>query len=155
MKLVLYLYRRFVPVFVGALVFFCFVLELVDLLMNLWKFITNQADPMAVLHLMILYIPKTISFSVPLAILFGASYTLSDFYANNELVAVFASGVSLFRFTVPLLLFSFVLSFGMFFFEDSIVVPTYAKKQEMQKVLLKQKKKKNNDRIVVLDDGGK
>ncbi len=154
MKLTVYLYRRFISVFFGALFFFCFVLELVDLLMNLWKFITNQADPVAVAHVLLLYIPKAASFSIPLAILFAASYTLSAFYANNELIAVFASGISLFRFTCPLLALSFILSFGMFFFEDTVVVPTYAKKQELQKFLLKQQATMNNDRIVVLAEGG-
>ncbi len=154
MKLAVYICRRFIPVFLGALVFFVFALELVDLLMNLWKYIVNQAPVFSVAHVLMLYAPKSLSYAVPLAVLFAASYTLSGFYANNELIAVFASGISLFRFTLPLLLLSLLLSFGEFFFEDTVVVPTYAKKQELQKTLLKQTSTKNNDRIVVLSEGG-
>ena len=74
MKLTGYLYRRFLPVFIGSLAFFSFVLILVDLLMNLWKFIQNQATVSAVLNLMLLYVPKTLWYAMPVAILFSSSY---------------------------------------------------------------------------------
>jgi lipopolysaccharide export system permease protein len=154
MKLVEYLYRKFIPLFIGALVFFSFVLVLVELLMNLWSFISNQVPGLTVMHLMLLYVPKTIWYSAPLAILFAVSYTLSDFYANNELIAVFASGIPLINFTLPLLVFSVILSFGMFFFEDLVVVPTYAKKTAEQQTALKLEKSANNDKIVVLGESG-
>jgi lipopolysaccharide export system permease protein len=82
------------------------------------------------------------------------SYTLSDLYAKNELTAVFASGVSLFHFTLPLLLLSLALSFGLFFFEDRVVVPTYAKKNELQDSLLNKTQSLNNDRIVIITQQG-
>ncbi|MDE5898728.1 MAG: LptF/LptG family permease [Treponemataceae bacterium] len=154
MKLVVYLFRRFLPIFFGALGFFSLVLVLVDLLMNLWKFIQNEAPALQVAYLMLLYIPKTIWYAIPLGILFAVSYTLSDLYANNELTAVFASGVSLLRFTMPLLVFSVVMSFALFFFEDNVVVPTYAHKQQLQGTLLQEEKSLNNDSIVVLSDNG-
>lgn len=154
MRFVIYLYRRFLPVFFGSIFFFCLVLILVDLLMNLWSFISQEVAPVDIMRVMVLYIPKTLSFSLPLSILFAVSYTLSDLYAKNELTAIFASGVSLFHFTLPLLILSLVLSFGLFFFEDRIVVPTYAKKNELQDSLLNQTKSLNNDRIVIITNRG-
>lgn len=154
MKLIKYLFKRFSPIFIGALGFFALVLVMVDLLMNLWKFIQNDVPPLQVAYLMLLYIPKTVWYAVPLAVLFAVAYTLSDLYANNELTAVFASGVSLSRFTMPLLVFSLVMSFALFFFEDRIVVPTYAKKKDLQKVLLQEEQSMNNDSVVVLSDSG-
>ena len=154
MVLVKYLFKRFTPIFIGALGFFSLVLVMVDLLMNLWKFIQNDVPPLQVAYLMLLYIPKTIWYAVPLGVLFAVAYTLSDLYANNELTAVFASGVSLSHFTMPLLTFSLILSFALFFFEDRLVVPTYAKKKDLQKVLLQEEKSMNNDSVVVLSDSG-
>jgi lipopolysaccharide export system permease protein len=154
MTLVKYLYKRFMPVFIGAVAFFSLVLVLVDLLMNLWKFIQNQIPVMQVFMLMLYYVPKTIWYAVPLGILFASSFTLSSLYADNELTAVFASGVSLFKFTLPLLCFSFVMSFALFFFEDKLVVNSYARKTEMQSRMMKEEKSLNNDRIVVLAEGG-
>lgn len=154
MRFVIYLYRRFLPVFLGSIFFFALVLVLVDLLMNLWSFISQEVAPRDILRVIVLYIPKTLSFSLPLSILFAVSYTLSDLYAKNELTAVFASGVSLFHFTLPLLLLSLALSFGLFFFEDRVVVPTYAKKNELQDSLLNKTQSLNNDRIVIITKQG-
>lgn len=154
MKLVYYLFKKFIPLFVGALAFFSLVLVLVDLLMNLWNYISNQVPGAMVGKIMLLYLPKTVWYATPLAMLFAVSYSLSDFYANNELVAIFASGVPLIRFAMPLLVFSFLMSIGLFFFEDVLVVPTYSQKTVLQEAALNKEKSMNNDKIVVLGEGG-
>lgn len=154
MKLIGYILKRFIPLFLGSILFFSMVLLLVDLLMNLWSFISNQIPAKTVLYLMALYLPKTIWYAAPLGILFATSYTLSDFYTHNELTAIFASGVSLIKFTYPLLIFSLMLSFAMVLFEDKVVVPTYSKKTELQTSILNKEKSKNNDNIVILGDFG-
>lgn len=155
MKLIKYLFRKFTPIFIGSLAFFALVLVLVDLLMNIQKFIQNDAPSQQVFLLMLYYTPKTIWYALPLAILFAVSYTLSDFYASNELTAIFASGVSLFRFTFPLLILSVFLSVGMFLFEDYVVVPTFAKKKSLQSTLLAEEKNFDNNSVVVLSENGK
>lgn len=155
MKLVQYLFKRFLPLFIGALLFFALVLVLVDLLMNLWNYISNQVPMTTVFRILLLYIPKTIWYATPLAILFAVAYTLSDFYASNELIAVFASGVPLVKFTAPLLIFSFLMSFALFFFDDKLVVPTYGEKTKLQDTALKKEQSLDNDKIVVISEGGR
>lgn len=154
MKLVKYLFKRFIPVFIGALILFSLSLALVDLFMNLWKYIQNEIPALQVAHIMALYMPKTIWYAVPLGILFAVSYTLSNLYATNELTALFASGVSLLRFTMPLLIFSVFMSFALFFFEDKVVVPTYSMKKRLQSTLLQENKSLNNESVVVLSNSG-
>ncbi len=155
MTLIKYIFKKFLPVFFGALIFFSMVLVLVDLLMNLWQFIQNEVAVKDVGRIMLYYIPKTLWYSVPLAILFASSFTLSNLYAGNELEALFSCGVSLFRFTLPMLIFSFAMSFALFFFENRIVVPTYSKKVTLQNTVLGVEKSLNNDRIVILSDQGR
>ena len=154
MKIVEYLFRKVIPLFLGALLFFGLVLVMVDLMMNLWNFISNGVPGLKVLRIMALYIPKCLWYATPIAILFAVSYTLSDLYANNELIAIFASGISLTRFTFPLLVFAFGMSFALFFFDDKVVVPTYAKKTAEQEEALKKDKSLNNDKIVILSENG-
>lgn len=155
MTLQYYLFKKFLPIFIGAISFFSFVLVLLDLLMNIWSYISSEIPVMQVLYIELLYIPKTISFSIPLAVLFASSYVLSDLYAKNELTSIFASGVSLLRFTLPLLVFAFIFSIGLFYFEDRIVVPTYAKNIQVEDSALRKNLSKNNDRIVLLEDNGR
>lgn len=155
MKLHLYLFRRFVPIFLGSLGFFALVLNLVDLLMNLTSYLQNEAGAADVLKVILLYLPKTVWYAIPLGILFAVAYTLSDLYASNELTAVFSSGISLIHFTYPLLVFALFLSFALFAFENYVVVPTYSKKVTIQNSLLKKEKSLNKNNIVVISDGGK
>ena len=124
MKMLIYLYKKFIPVFLGSLVFFCMILSITDLFINLWSYIAREVSLEIVGKIMLYFLPKTIWYSVPIAVLFAVAYTLSDLYAKNELTAIFASGISLLKFTMPLLIFSVVASFGLFFFDDFVVVPT-------------------------------
>lgn len=155
MTLLYYIFKKFIPIFVGAMSFFSFVLVLLDLLINIWSYISSEIPVVQILYIEMMYIPKTVSFAIPLSILFASSYVLSDLYAKNELTSIFASGVSLLRFTLPLLFFGFIASIGLFFFEDRLVVPTYAKKIEAENIALRKNLSKNNDRIVLLSENGR
>lgn len=154
MKLHRYLFRRFLPIFFGSLGFFALVLVLVDLLMNLTSYLQNEATVNQVLMVMILYLPKTIWYAMPLGILFAVAYTLSELYANNELTAIFSSGVSLIMFVYPLLIFSILMSVFLFLFENYLVVPTSTKKTALQNTLLHKEASLNKNNIVVISDSG-
>ena len=155
MKLIIYIYKKIFPIFLGSVFFFSLVLNLVDLFINISKYLQLQAPVESVLKVMELYIPKTLWYSIPMGMLFATSFTLSDLYANNELEALFASGVSLFRFTFPLLVLSILLSIGMFYFENIVVVPTYEQKVNLQNKILNIKTIADNSRIIVISDNGR
>jgi len=140
--------------FLGAMMFFSLVLNLVDLFMHIANYLQNNCSVKDIFLVMFYYTPKTLWYAVPVAMLFAVSYTLSDMYANNELEALFASGVSLFRFTYPVLVFSVVMSFGLFFFENRCVVQTYEKKQKLQDELLNKTVSANNNDVIVISDNG-
>jgi lipopolysaccharide export system permease protein len=150
-----YLLRKFSGFFAGALIFASLVLVLIDLMMNLWQFLLNAVPVRQIVYLMLLYVPKCLFYAIPFAILFGACFALSDLYARNELIAVYAAGVSLFKFTRSLILFSFIFSFALFAFENYIVVPTYAKKVAFQNELLNRQQSLNQDRLVVISEAGR
>ena len=156
MKLVLYLFKKILPIFLGALLFFALVLNLVDLFMNIASYLQNSAPPLEIFKVMVYYLPKTVWYALPVAMLFSTSYVLSDMYAHNELEALFASGVSLLRFTLPILIISLFMSFGLFFFENKVVVQNYEKKVSLQNALLnKASVKENNVDVIVLSENGK
>ncbi len=155
MKLVIYLLRKVIPLFFGAMFFFALVLNLVDLFMNIATYLQNNCTAKDMLLVMAYYVPKTIWYAVPVAILFSTSYALSEMYASNEIQALLASGVSLFRFTLPLLIVSLAMAYGLFVFENKFVVQTYEKKTTLQDTLLEKKKNENNNDVIVLSDNGR
>ena len=155
MKLAVYMLRRFFVVFLASVFFFTLVLLLTDLLMNIWGYISNEAEPALVARILLYYVPKSLWYSVPISVLFAIAYMLSDFYAKNELLALFASGISLFRFTFPLVIIGIVMSVAMFFLDDRLVTKTYAEKVRLQEQALHKETSANNTDVVVLGEGGK
>lgn len=155
MKLVIYLFKKVIPLFLGAMFFFALVLNLVDLFMNIATYLQNNCSGKDIMLVMAYYVPKTIWYAVPVAILFSTSYALSEMYAANEIQALLASGVSLFRFTVPLLIMSLFMAYGLFVFENKFVVQTYEKKTSLQNTLLQKTKNENNTDVIVLSDNGR
>ena len=133
MKLVIYLFKKIIPLFFGAALFFSLILNIVDLFMHIATYLQNNCSMKDVFMVLVYYTPKTLWYAVPVAILFSTSYTLSDMYAHNELEALFASGVSLIKFTMPVLILSFLLSIGLFVFENKLVVWTFEKKTTLFK----------------------
>jgi len=149
-----YLMGQFIPVCLAALFFFVFLLELGDLFTNLWKYLSNGVAVGQILHVLVLYAPKCISWSMPMAVLFAASYTMGNMYARNELTSIFSSGYSLYTLILPLLVFGFMLSVGMFFFEDQIVIHSLSAKNNLNRKLLNQSESLSNTNIVVLSSSG-
>ncbi len=155
MKFALYILKKVLPFCFVSLIFIALILNLVDLFMNISKYLEMEAPAREVLRVMIYYIPKTVWYAGPIAFLFSVTYVLSDLYAKNEMEAVFASGVSLFKFMLPVFLFAIVLSVGMFFWEDKLVFSNLEKKTSLQNQLLGEEVSANNENIVVISDSAK
>ncbi len=149
-----YLLQQFIPVCIVSLVFFVFLLELGDLFANLWKYLANDVPLSSVMHVMWLFVPKCVSFSMPLSVLFASSYTMGMMYARNELTIVFTSGYPLHFLVIPLLITGLILSFCMFFFEDRVVIHSLAQKNTENRRLIQQKESLSNTNIVVLSKAG-
>ncbi|MBN2618720.1 MAG: LptF/LptG family permease [Spirochaetales bacterium] len=122
----------FIPTFIGALSFFVLLLQVIDLFSNISQYINEEVPLKVILQIVIFYIPKAINTSLPMALLFSISYTMGNLYSNNELIAIFSSGIKLIRFVYPLILFGLILSIFGFYFDNKIVISTYSKKNELQ-----------------------
>ncbi len=155
MKLFQLLFKKFIPVLFVSLLFFVLLLSLADIFINIWAYMSHAVPVLTVLRITVYFIPKALWYAVPIAMLFATAYVLSDFYAKNELLAVFASGVSLFKFTLPLLILSAIMSVGLFLFDEYVVVPSYAKKTSLQAQALNRDITFSNDHIVIMADEGK
>ncbi len=141
-----------IPVFFVSLSFFVLLLEMVDLFSNLWRYLNQDVSLANILLIQTLYLPKCVSYSIPIALLFSIAYSLGEFYSKNELIAVFGAGVSLYRFIVPMLALGFFLSFAGFFFEESLVIETYKDKNSLVNTVLNANTTFSNSNITILGD---
>ena len=147
------LVRLFLPVFAISTVFFVLVLQLMDLFTNLWRYLAQDTGFLIIMQIAVLYLPKCVSFALPIALLFSIAFTLGNLYANNELIAIFASGFSLYRLILPLLLIGAALSVGSFFFEDLVVIDTLQLKKELFQQTVRQSVSLSNSNVTVIAEG--
>ena len=148
------IFKDLIPVFFVALVFFVMVLQLLDIFNNLWKFLNNDVPLATVFRISLLYVPKCVSYVLPVSILFSVTYTLGNYYANNELIAILNSGISLFRLSLPVLLLGLFVSLGSFLFDQYLVIETFRLKNEMTSELTGSRVNYNNSQVTIMTERG-
>jgi len=150
-----YLLRQFFPLFFIAIFLFVFLLLLIDLFSNIFRYMNNEVPVLTILQLSLYFIPKSISYSMPISLLFASAYTLGDLYAKNELTSVFSSGIPFWRLCVPFIIVGFFASIFSFFLDDKIVIPVMKAKNEISRRALRQHVTESNSNIVIKARSGK
>lgn len=118
------------------------VVVIADLFGQLDMYLSKNLSAPEILKLTALLIPKAIWFTMPFVIMFGIIMAISNFYQSNELIAIFTSGISYARFTMPIIIFSVFLSILMIFIDSfGVIYAMRYREQEMQKI----NSKKNDD----------
>ncbi|MFN0118622.1 MAG: LptF/LptG family permease [Elusimicrobiota bacterium] len=113
MILSVYFFRQFIPSFFFGSVLFMFVLmldklfDIVDLLFN------KGVNPLIVGKLFLMFIPTILPLTFPMALLLACLVTFGRLSEENELNAVRAAGISLFKALWLPLFFALFLSFIM------------------------------------------
>jgi lipopolysaccharide export system permease protein len=149
-----YLVKQFFPIFLVAISMFVLLLSLIDLFANIWRYLSYEVPLRDILRVSFYYIPKSISFALPISLLFAAAYTLGDLYARNELTSIFSSGIPFWRFSMPLLAIGFFASLFAFFFDDTVVIPTLRIKNDLSRIYLHQQRTEDNSDIVIKTRNG-
>lgn len=149
------LLRAFVPVLLIALLFFVTILQLVDLFEDITSFIDREVPFSDVFRAQALYIPRSLHFALPMALLFAVSFTLGTLYSRNELIAVFGAGISLRGFVLPLVLIGALFSVGSFYFEDRVVIETLRDKGQLERALLNVSASRSNSNVTRLGGGAR
>ncbi|MDR3342185.1 MAG: LptF/LptG family permease [Treponema sp.] len=150
-----YLVRQFLPIFFVVVFMFVLLLSLIDLFANLWRYLNYEVPINQILQVSLYYLPKSLSYAMPISLLFAAAYTLGDLYARNELTSIFSSGIPFWRFSLSLAFIGLLASIFSFYFEDTIVIPTFKVKNDISKTLLRQAHTENNSDIVIKAKNGR
>lgn len=116
----------FVGYFVGGLAVFVTLFLAIDAMSTLVSY--KEASMSAVFQYYAYMSPEVIYKMLPIACLLGVVLALSNMNKANELVALFASGMSLFRICIPMLSGVLVISILGFLMSDRIM-PTTTKKK--------------------------
>ena len=150
-----YLLKQFFPIFLIAISMFVFILLLIDLFANLIRYLQNETPVSVIMQATLYFVPKSVSYALPISLLFAAAYTLGDLYAKNELTCIFSAGLPFWRFCAPLVLTGLLVSVFSFFLDDIIVLPAMKTKNEISRRALQLHVIESDSDIVIIARNGR
>jgi LPS export ABC transporter permease LptF/LPS export ABC transporter permease LptG len=116
-----YLLQQFLYYFVVLLAGFVLIFDAFTLFELLADIARNHIAALTVINYFRYLIPLMVYQLAPLATLVATLVTLAILVKNNEVIALKASGVSLYRLVLPLLLAGCLVSGGMFLLDDTFL----------------------------------
>lgn len=128
--------------FIGSLILALCVLTFMMILGNLVKIadlvIRKGIDILSVAKLFLFMMPSLLTYTLPVAALAAVLLSLGRMSCDNEIIAIRASGINLFKLIFPLLTVGIVLSLVLVIFNDRVIPYThYASRKTLAEVGIK------------------
>lgn len=105
-----YISKKFIQILLFAILAFLSIFIVVDVIENLDTFIDNDYPTMAVVEYYVNYIPFILVLIMPVAMLISALFSVGTLARHNEIVAMKAAGISLYRIFVPIFIIAIFVS---------------------------------------------
>jgi len=126
-RLHLYIIKRFI----GPLIVTLFISLFVLLMQFLWVYLDDLVGKGLEWNIIFEFLVYTLAMlmpmALPLSMLLASIMTFGDMGENNELLAMKAAGISLFRIMKPVIVLSVLLSIGAFQFSNTVIPVSYKK----------------------------
>ncbi len=116
-----YLLRNFLKGFLACLSGFVFLYVIIDIFSNLQDIIKNHPPIIKVIEFYIYSIPTILIQISPVAALLATLITLGSLNQNNEIVAMRATGLSIYKIIRPIIFSGFILSLAIFLLSETVV----------------------------------
>lgn len=122
-KLHAYLLKEFLSFFFGSLLLFVVLVTIADLSSRL-SFYTEHPE---LINYFVTYhlarAPHNTYYIFPVALMFSSTYVLGTFVKNKEMLAIENSGISLFKFSLPMFIIVIGLCLFLVFFWQFVAAP--------------------------------
>jgi lipopolysaccharide export system permease protein len=115
-------------------------------------FIDEDASIDIVLEYYFVFIPEIIRLMLPVSVLLGGLFTVGKLSTQNELTAIKSSGVSFYRFTLPFMITTFIISLCAVYFGGYIVPEANKQRIFIERNYLKKGTVKSGSNIYFQDD---
>jgi len=122
-----YIIKSFIGPFFVTLIISLFVLLMQFLWVYLDELVGKGLDFSIILEFIIYTMAMLMTNALPLAMLLASIMTFGDLGENNELLAMKAAGISLYRILKPLVVLTLFLSIGSFYFYNQVIPVSYKK----------------------------
>lgn len=114
--------------FWGAFIILTFVMLTGNVFTKMMDLVLNRGvDAFRIIQIFMLSIPFLASFTIPMSFMVAVLLTFGRLSADHEIVALRASGISLFKIIKPVLIASVVLSVFMLYWADQVATQSHFK----------------------------
>lgn len=127
------------------------ILLSVDLFSNLNSYVQNNVSWDIIFNITIDYIPQAIMIVLAPTSLFCVTFFLSQLYANNEVIALLSSGLSLRNIYKKILLLMACITFIAFLFNENYVLESITRRTQFKNQIFNINYNLNNSNIGLLD----
>jgi lipopolysaccharide export system permease protein len=111
-----YLIKQFLLTILFALLTFLAIFILVDLMEHIDEFIDNDMSLLIILKYYAVFLPQMIRYMTPISVLLAALFVTGKLSDLNEVTALKASGMSLYRYMAPFIITTIFISlFSVYF----------------------------------------
>jgi len=129
--------REYLLSFIVAFMFFFFIFFINQILLIAQRILLKNVDFFAVFQLIILSIPQFLLYTFPFSSLTASSMVIGDLSSSNEILAMRASGISMKRIFIPIIVISIVFSFATFFTADKALPWSTRQYKELYTTLMR------------------
>ncbi|MFQ5798257.1 MAG: LptF/LptG family permease [Bacteroidota bacterium] len=131
-----YIIKQFLQMAGFGLVAFTAIFVVVDMMENLDDFIDRDVPFTIVVQYYVYFMPEIIKLMIPVAVLLSSLFTTGRLSTFNEISAMKASGVSLYRFMLPMLIVALLISGASVYFNGWVLPYANHKKFTIARVHL-------------------
>jgi len=134
-----YTLRELVIPFCVSLLIFTFIFIVGNLVKMADLIINKGVDIVDILRIVVLLIPRLLSITIPTSTLTAVLLVFGHMAQDNEIIAMKASGINIFKILLPILIFSIILSLLSLIMNDQILPKThFAYRKALKNILVKQ-----------------
>ena len=134
-----YILKKFFINFIYIILSFTIIFIIVDIIDNIDKFISRGISNKEMFDYYLLSVPWYISVALPMTLLIATIITFVTLQKNNEITALKASGISIYRISSSLIAIGVIFCFISFYFENIIVMNTFNKRIPIENKLKNKK----------------
>src|ERR1035437_5064345 len=116
-----YLVKQFLQTLLFALLAFTLLFVLIDMMENFDDFIDQNVPTNIIIQYYLVFVPEMVRLMTPVAVLLASLFTAGKMSNLNEMTALKASGISLYRFMAPFIITAVLISLLSVYFGGYIV----------------------------------
>ena len=150
-----YILKQFIITTIFSLITFMAIFVIIDLMENLDDFLDNNVANPIILQYYISFLPEIVKLMTPVAVLLASLFTTGKLASNNELTAMKAGGMSIYRYMLPIMSVVLLISMVSVYFNGWIVPYANQHKFSIERRYLNKNLESSARTNIYLQDGKK